>query len=78
MEGKEKMRKMTEKVKYIGSWSANNGSSYGGGYEFTNKKEAIKTMRDISRGNTFAGNVGRWHVTEAESLEGIAAGTTVN
>jgi hypothetical protein len=60
--------------KYIGSWSTSNGSSYGGGYKFTNKRSAVETMREIARGNTPAGSVGRWLVTDIENGEKVALG----
>ena len=49
---------------YYGCWSANNGSSYNYGYEFTNLRTACKTMRVIALGNTFQGNTGQWQVCD--------------
>jgi hypothetical protein len=43
------------KMKYTGSWSANNGSTYANGYESNNKKDLAKDLRKIVDGNVFAG-----------------------
>lgn len=59
--------------KYTGSWSANNGSTYNYGYESNNKRELARAMRSICDGNVFAGNTGRWDVTDKDGdivLEG--------
>lgn len=61
------------KVKYYGSFSVNNGSTSGNGYEFTNKKEARQTMREIARGNVCFGNTGSWTVTTHDGEE-VASG----
>lgn len=68
-----------EKKKYIGRWSANNGSTYNYGYESNNKREIAKSMRAICAGNVFPGNSGYWQVSingadpddDAIVLEGI-------
>ena len=44
--------------KYIGRWSANNDSAYGSA-EFDNKRDAIRWIRAVCRGNLFIGNVGK-------------------
>lgn len=51
-------------MKYTGSWSVNNGSTYGYGYESNNKKELAKLMREIAQGNVFSGNIGSWSVKD--------------
>jgi hypothetical protein len=72
---------------YYGDWSANNATSYNREpYEYTNLKEARKSMRAIAQGNTFAGNTGNWSVYKnthpsMESYRGeepIAQGVTRN
>ena len=41
-------------MKYYASFTANNGSTYSvGAYEFTNKKKAVKAMREIVEANHF-------------------------
>lgn len=45
-------------MKYIGRWSANNGSTYGSA-EFNSLQNAIRWTRAVCRGNLFAGNVGK-------------------
>jgi len=52
--------------KYAGSWRANNGSTYSDGYEGNNKRELAKDMRDMCRGNVFAGNTGYWDVSDKD------------
>ena len=47
---------------YYGCWSANNGSNWGEGYEFTNLRTALKVIKAIALGNTFEGNIGQWSV----------------
>lgn len=48
-----------QKMKYFASYTTNNGSTYNGKpFEYTNKREAIKSIREIARGETFAGNHG--------------------
>ena len=44
--------------KYMGRWSANNGSTYGSA-EFDNLRNAIRWTRAVCRGNLFVGNIGR-------------------
>jgi hypothetical protein len=63
-----------KKTKYIGGWSANNGSSYSQGYEFGNLKDAKKTMRKICEGNVFAGSTGSWTIRDLDN-DIIAEGT---
>ena len=60
--------------KYIGSWSANGGSTYGDGYTGNNLQELARTMRSICRGNVFADNSGHWEIyrtADAGSLSEI-------
>lgn len=60
-------------MKYIGGWSANNGSTYNHGYESNNKTELARDMRQICDGNVFAGNTGHWSVEDEDGnivLEG--------
>jgi len=62
---------------YYGYWGANNGSGNREPVKFTNKKEAIKTMRSIAKGNVFAGNTGWWRVcNHAGACEYQDCGTT--
>jgi len=52
-------------AKYIGTWSANNGSTfpdYGTRYESNNKRKMAKRMKEIAQGNTYSGNKGYWAV----------------
>jgi hypothetical protein len=66
----------TMTTKYLGSWSANNGSSYNTGYKFGNLKDARKTMRAICKGNVQIGNTGHWHVVSVNDLDNdVASGT---
>ena len=62
-------------MKYVGCWSANNGSTCGTGYEGNNKKELAKSMRDMCKGNTFAGSVGQWDVSNTQTGEVVSSGT---
>jgi len=60
---------------YLGAWLANNGSSYNNTpYEFTSRREACRTMREIARGNTLEGSSGYWRVTTEDGAE-VASGT---
>ena len=47
---------------YVGNWSANNGSTYSTGSTDTNKQRLAHVMRNICKGNVFAGNTGSWSV----------------
>lgn len=40
-------------MKYFASFSANNNSTFGGDYEYKNKKNAIKDIKSIVRGEHF-------------------------
>lgn len=51
---------------YTASYTTNNGSTYAGGFEYTNKREAIKSIREICAGETFVGNVGRVRVVNED------------
>ena len=53
---------MDKKKKYNAGWQANNGSTYNNSYYGNNKKILAKEMREICRGNVFAGNTGNWYV----------------
>lgn len=54
-------------MKYYGTFSANGGSTYSGtAVEFTNKKVANATIRNIAIGNTLAGNGCYWRVTDED------------
>lgn len=53
-------------MKYIASYSTNGGSTYAGGFEYTNKREAVKSIREICRGETFEGGVGRVSVVDED------------
>lgn len=64
-------------AKYTGRWSANNGSSYNGGYEDSNKKRLASDMRKIALGNTFAGSTGNWTVCDANGKE-VLSGSVRN
>ena len=50
-------------MKYSGNWSANNGSTYGS-LSSNNKAELKKDLREITKGNIFAGNTGDWNIYE--------------
>ena len=50
-------------MKYLGNWSANNGSIYGN-LSRNNKAELKKDLRVICKGNVFSGNTGNWNVYE--------------
>ena len=60
--------------KYVGSWSANNGSTYSYGYEGSNKSQLAQNMREICRGNIFAGSSGSWQVVDRDDKV-VASGT---
>ena len=67
--------------KYTGSWSANNGSTYSSGYESNNLKSLKKLLRDITKGNVFAGNSGNWSIRYTDDIENdypVASGTVKN
>lgn len=57
------------KIKYIGGWSVNNGSTCGDGYEYTSLREACKHLREIAAGNVSAGGTVRWRVCTADGRE---------
>jgi hypothetical protein len=63
--------------KYIGSWSANNNSSYNNQYEFSSLKVARKEMRAIAMGNVFSGNSGSWDVLTSNG-DLVASGVVRN
>lgn len=70
-------------MRYSGGWSANNCGTYSYHYESDNKKELAKFVRDICRGNVFAGNTGHWYVREnteeaKQSDNNIYSGTVRN
>lgn len=56
-------------MKYVGSWSANNGSSYASGYESNNKKALAKELSEICKGNTFSGSSGSWSIYEKSDVD---------
>lgn len=63
--------------KYVGGWSANNGSSYGHGYYYDNLRQARHDLRAIAAGNTFAGSSGSWSVylsADNDDGEPVASG----
>ena len=67
---------MARKI-YYGSWSANNCSTYAGGYEYTNKRTARREMRDMALSNVFAHNTGHWDVMDGDG-EILASGSVRN
>lgn len=62
---------MKNQTTYVGSWSANNSSTFAYGYTDTNKKRLAKMMRDMARGNVFWGSTAYWEVKEL--IDGIPA-----
>lgn len=51
-------------MKYLANYTTNNGNTYNPNpFEYTNKREAIKSIREIARGETFAGQHGSVTVT---------------
>ena len=63
------------KTKYFGLWSTNS-SFILSPYEYTNKKEAIKDIKEICRGNIASGGTGQWQVENGKG-ELIASGTII-
>ena len=62
--------------KYYGSWSANNGSTYGTDYTDTNFCKLRKLLRLILDGNVFYRNSGWWAIyADKDHKEEIASGT---
>lgn len=62
---------------YFGSFSANHNSTFGSGYKFSSKNEAIKTMREIAESEAHYGKDCKWYVTDSFGNE-IAAGGKIN
>lgn len=58
---------------YIGSFSTNNGATYGVDYTDSNLRRLRKTMRAIVAGNTHQGNSGYWSIDLAGRV--VAEGT---
>jgi len=58
---------MKNRIKYVGGWSANNGSTYASNYTFTTLQEARKTLREIVKGNVFIGEKGYWQIYKTDS-----------
>lgn len=64
-------------MKYFASFTANNGNTWNREpYEFSNKQEAIKTIKEIAKGNHFcaSGNESTYRVWDENDIC-IAAGT---
>lgn len=58
---------------YKATWSA--GSTYlNGYYEYTIKREAIKDIKDIAKGNRPQGNEANWIVWDAQNGRVVAKG----
>ncbi len=55
------------KIKYYGSWRT--CGTHGWGYEFTNLRDACKTMRAICMGETPSGNRAEWRVCDTDGEE---------
>ena len=50
---------------YYANYTTNNGSTYNSTpFVYNNKREAIRSIREIARGETFAGNRGRVSVVD--------------
>ena len=54
------------KKKYFASYCTNNCSTIAGAFEYTSKREAIASIRQICKGETFAGCEGRVTVCDAD------------
>lgn len=61
------------KTKYYANYNVNNGQHVRPSYEYTSKREAIRSIREIALGNVYAGNAGSWTVTNLDG-EIIASG----
>lgn len=60
-------------MKYKATWSC--GSTYlNGYYDYTNKREAIKDIKDIAKGNRPQGDTANWSVYSAEDGRLVAKG----
>ena len=53
------------KTKYLGYLGTNDGTHNRSGYEFTNLRDACKTMRAIACGND-TGSGARWYVYDVD------------
>lgn len=60
-------------MKYTANYKANNGTTMMEDISFTSKQDAIKTIRGIAVGNTYAGNEFTWWV-EDENCDEVARG----
>ena len=60
-------------MKYKATWST--GSTYlDGYYEYTNKREAIKDIKDIAKGNRLQGGTANWVVRDVKYGRIVAKG----
>lgn len=59
-------------MKYIASFSANNGTTVAGGMEYTNISKAVSGIRTMAEGNRYAGNDCKWEVRVDDMV--VAAG----
>jgi len=71
---KYKEEKEMEKMKYVGSWSANNGSTYRYVDGFNNLKEARKVLRENAMDNSFKGDMASWSIKLASNGEVVLSG----
>lgn len=64
--------------KYYANFSANNGTHLMRNEEFTSKKEAITTIRQWAKDETFFGNSFRWSVFDEDGRDIAVGGGSVS
>lgn len=60
-------------MKYLATWSSEN-NYLNGHYEYTNKRKAIKDIKDIAKGNRPQGGTVDWAVRVAANRQIVAKG----
>ena len=63
-------------MKYYANFNANNGTSWINDMEFTNKAEAIRSVRETAEGERFHNNSCSWYVKDESGNEIANGGMT--
>lgn len=69
---------MARQTKYIGGWAVNNSGVYTEGYESNNKYKLARKIKNVCKGNVFAGENGSWNILATDTGKVVLSGRVYN